>query len=125
MSLSNASSCGQVCILGFEGPNCNTAVGYAKIEDTAGVVTPLDWTNYTTFPMQIDSLRYFGPTTQNTQGCNATQFMFYNSLGQNAGFAYLTPGQLGNRCVDLGTAVSYSGVNMLVPIPEQIVDLGQ
>ena len=107
MSLPNASSYGQVCILGFQGLNYNMTVGYAKIEDTAGVVTPLDWTNYTTFPTQINRFRYFGPTTENTQGCNTTQFMFYNSLGQDAGVAYLTPGQLGNCWYHSGDTYCY------------------
>ncbi len=120
MSSSNALSCGEVCITGFGDPACNMAVAYAKIEDTVGIIMPLNWTTNTTDLAQINSISYQGPTTTNTHGCNATQFLFYNELGKRAGFAYLTPGQAGHGCVDFGkeTVVSYHGVNMYINIPE-------
>ena len=88
---------------------------------------PLTWTSYTAAPVQVNGIRYFGPTTENTLGCNVTQFLFYNSFGQDTGVAYLTPGQLGNGCVDFhnDTVVSYNGVNMYVPIPEGLTGVGQ
>jgi hypothetical protein len=76
---------------------------------------PLEW--YTGAGSEVRSLHYLSPTTHNTTSCNPIQFQFYNSENQNAGAAYLTPGQRGRGCVDFynGIVVGYRGVTLLVP----------
>jgi len=88
---------------------------------------PLTLTKYTVAPVKVTNVRYFGLTTEDKLGYNATQFMFYNSLGQEAGVAYLIPGKPGNGCVDFynDTAASYDGVNMYVSVPEGLTGVGQ
>ena len=131
MSTSEESSCGEVCILGYQGPSCNIAVGYAKIEDSMGFMMPLNWTMYTTEPVQINSISYNGPTTQNTKRCKATRFSFHGRLPYKGTIvqvvsSYLTPGQSGRECFDFGntSVTDYDGVNIYVDIPEYITRTG-
>ena len=125
---SNNSSCGQVYILGYPAPNCDSTQAVIQpIESTGGIITPLPWV----IP-DIKSIRYLDGAT-NAAGCNVTppryptQYMFYNRVGEYAGVAYLTLGQTGRGCVDFYNAsvVSYSGVNMLVSLPDGRTGVGE
>ena len=133
---SNASSCSKVCISGFEEVNCQniatpngTIPEYltATIKNTAGILTPLIWLGSPAPNVQIKSLSYFRPTTENTTNCKPIQFMFYNEQHQDAGVAYLTPGQSGHGCVTFYSenVVSYNRVTMLVSVPNGITGVGQ
>ena len=125
MADSLTSSCGQVCIIGYEDDDCTMDFAITMVEDTAGVIEPLNWP--TNSSAQAKSIRYWSPTTQNTSDCNSVQFLFYNSLEQYAGVAYLRPGQGNGGCVDFAndTVVSYNGVTMLVPVPAGFTGVGE
>jgi hypothetical protein len=84
----------------------------ATVEDTGGVITPLN--------VQVKSLEYSSQDNTNATDCNPIQFMFYNELGKLSGVTYITPGEIGVRCVDFhgSTVVSYNGVTMLIPVPD-------
>jgi len=84
---SNASSCGELYISGFENDNCgypDTPNGTmpkhltATTKDTAGVLTPLIQLGSSALNVQIKSFSYFRPTTENTTNCKPIKFMFYN-----------------------------------------------
>ncbi|KAL5325375.1 hypothetical protein ACEPPN_006500 [Leptodophora sp. 'Broadleaf-Isolate-01'] len=131
MSSSEESSCGEVCILGYQGPSCNIAVGYAKIEDSMGFMMPLNWTMYTTDTVQINSISYSGPTRKNTNRCKATRFSFhgripYAGVMVEVASSYLTPGQSGRECFDFGNAsvTDYDGVNLYIDAPAYLTRTG-
>lgn len=110
-------------------PNCSFesssgilySSGYITIKDTAGFNTPFNFGQYA--PTKIMSLSYWIPT-EVVAGCPYIQFSFYDSTNQTAGTTYITPGQLYTPCIDFGgaTVVGYSGVTMLVDVPEEVLD---
>jgi len=53
------------------------------------------------------------------------QLVFYNTIGQQAGVMYVTPGQGYEGCIDFGGTVvaSYEAVQMLVPITSDVENL--
>ncbi|PVH75936.1 hypothetical protein DL98DRAFT_536101 [Cadophora sp. DSE1049] len=134
---SNDLSCGQIYILGFPVPNCNSEASvFAPIRSTNNHVIPLPWTIPETTPLplaipDVKSIRYMGIT--NATGCHLspplfpTQYFFYNRDGQYRGAAYLKAGQNGRGCADFngGSVVSYDGADMLVPMPEGLTGVGQ
>jgi len=120
-------SCGPLYIYGYPTPNCTSGERFfTPIRATDGVIEPLLWENRT-----IKSVRYYGNTLI-ALSCNVTlplyptQFMFYNSNGQVAGVAYLSVTDTESKCIDFynESIVSYNGVDMLVPLPESLSDLG-
>ena len=52
------------------------------------------------------------------------QFSFYDSTNQTAGTTYIAPGQFYTPCIEFGgtAVVSYSGVTMLVDVPEELLE---
>jgi hypothetical protein len=112
-SQSNTSSCGKVCIQGFQEPNCQgvRAPLIAKVRDTTpnnGRITPLEWWDYSrvgeTLAVNIKSVRYLSPTTMNTTSRNPILFFFYGPEDiedeLENGVMEVTPGQNDQECVD-------------------------
>ena len=134
---SNDLSCGQIYILGFPAPNCDSKeYVLAAIGSTNNHVTPLPWTFLDTIPLplaipDVKSIRYLG--VANVTGCDIspplypTQYFFYNRDSQYRGAAFLTAGQSGRGCVDFngGSVVTYDGADLLEPLPDGLTGVGQ
>lgn len=70
------------------------------------------------------SLVYGDLLLEKATNCPYIQFSFFDASNQTAGFTYITPGQNYSSCVsfDGSAVVSYSGVTMLVAVPEQLLE---
>jgi hypothetical protein len=92
------------------------------IGDTAGVITPFNLTSLGSVP-QIKSIGYVTPSENKTGSCPYLQFGFFTAENQTAGYTYITPGQLESPCIqfDGNQVTAYSGVTMLIEVPEHIL----
>ena len=117
MSSSNASSCGQLCVIGFLAANCSNSAGNLtmKLGDTSGLYAPLIEQNND--EVQMKSLMYFSPITANTTFCGTILFTFSTDQGPLSVITSLTPGQTSHDCIDFynATIVGYTGVTLLAP----------
>jgi hypothetical protein len=105
----------------FESSSVIYSSGYTILKDTAGFNTPFNLTQGD--DVQIMSLSYSMPS-EGVADCPYIQFSFYDSTNQTAGTTYIAPGQFYTPCIEFGgtTVVGYSGVTMLVDVPEEVLD---
>jgi hypothetical protein len=72
----------------------------------------------------IWSLIYTQPfENETTTPCPYIQFTFYDANNLTVGSKYLAPGQVNTPCISFVSGVTaYSGITMLVPVPEEVLE---